>query len=241
MLGPLDIHQHLLAHDIHHEIVRIRRAEPTAAQLPESLSIGPDRCVLAHLFEVEGAGDERFILALATADIAPSDPRLIVAIETFLSETAPSGSTLARRRSRRPARASVKVRPAGPELVSSHTDYLASHLAPLLLPADIVVVATPNLAELSMNVVYTATGDGGTALAIRASDLLDTSKARLLGPLGELATLVLDEPRVENRVTEPEPQLAAVGPASSAGAGATRHHGGLALRSNGAVWTPPES
>jgi Cys-tRNA(Pro)/Cys-tRNA(Cys) deacylase len=245
MIGPLDIHQYLLAHDIRHEIVRVRRAAPTAAQLPEALSTGADQCVLAHLFVLTDtadttAGGEKLVLALATADVAAENPGLLSSITSYLAQNPATPSPRLGRRSRRSAPPRVvTLEPAGPELISSRTDYLASQLGPLLLPADVLVVAVPYLAELGTNIVYTATGDGGNALALRAVDLLDASKAQVLGPTDEPETIVLDQP-AETATS----RLSAL--ASSHRAGATRAQpmsppvGRRALRSNRASWTPTE-
>ena len=58
--------------------------------------------------------------------------------------------------------------------MSRHTDYLAGHVSPLMLPDDVIVVATAEVADLAMSIIYTATGDGGTALGISAADLLES-------------------------------------------------------------------
>ncbi|HEY0870257.1 MAG TPA: hypothetical protein VGD55_07645, partial [Acidothermaceae bacterium] len=74
----------------------------------------------------------------------------------------------------------VELSVAGADLISSHTDYLAGHLAPLLLPPDVLVVATSGVVDLATSIIYTATGDGGTALGIGATDLLSLSHAIVL-------------------------------------------------------------
>jgi Cys-tRNA(Pro)/Cys-tRNA(Cys) deacylase len=248
MIGPLDIHQHLLAHDIRHEIVRVRRAAPTAAQLPDALSIGPERCVLAHLFVASGlvgakSGEEQLVLVLATADVDATDRRVVDAVQAYL--LAHPGALRGGRRPRKALRQAITVVPAAPELVSSRTDYLASHLAPLLLPADVLVVAVPYLAELGSNIVYTATGDGGTALALRATDLVDASNAKMLGPIEEPDTIVLDPPIAPTSTSRlaalsskrsapvPRAELTRTAPQQSPS-------GRRALRSNRASWTPTE-
>jgi Cys-tRNA(Pro)/Cys-tRNA(Cys) deacylase len=202
VLGPLDIHQHLLAHDVRHEIVRVRRAAPTAAQLPESLAVSPGRCVLAYLFVMTDIAEvkpdaEQLVLVLAPADVDMADDRLRRAIESNLSAGGAATQGRLLRRVRRPVRmtaGAITISPAGPELVSRRTDYLASHLAPMLLPADIAVVAVSELAALGTDIVYTATGDGGTALALRACDLVDITNARRLEPVGDPSVIVLDTP-----------------------------------------------
>ena len=59
----------------------------------------------------------------------------------------------------------------------------------LLLPPDVIVVSTRGVLDLATSIIYTATGDGGTALGIAATDLLHLSRAievRLPGGLLEL-------------------------------------------------------
>jgi hypothetical protein len=53
-------------------------------------------------------------------------------------------------------------------------------VAPLLLPPDVDVVALQPLADLATTVVYTPTGDAGTALGLRALDLIVLSRAIVL-------------------------------------------------------------
>jgi Cys-tRNA(Pro)/Cys-tRNA(Cys) deacylase len=246
MIGPLDIHQHLLAHDIRHEIVRVRRTAATAAQLPEALGIGPERCVLAHLFVATAVTEpskdvEQLVLVLSTADVDVANPLFIESLTSYLAEHL--NPTRSSRRPRKASWPTVTVEPAAPEVVSSRTDYLASHLAPLLLPADVLVVAVPHLAELGANIVYTTTGDAGTALALRAADLIDVSSARMLDPIEDPETIVLDPPETSTA------RLAALsakrGPAA-ARAESTRAPslqppaGRRALRSKRASWTPTE-
>jgi Cys-tRNA(Pro)/Cys-tRNA(Cys) deacylase len=201
MLGPLDIHQHLLAHDVRHEIMRVRRTAPTAAHLPEALEVAPGHCVLAHLFVVSGdpaatpdSAEPKLVLLMATAGVDASDPALISSIESFLGSGGATGPIRRLRRPRKAPRISTPVTAtaAPAELVSSRTDYLASHLAPMLLPAEVLVVATPELADLGAEIVYTATGDGGTALALRAADLLDITRSRLLDPPVDARVIDLD-------------------------------------------------
>jgi hypothetical protein len=49
-----------------------------------------------------------------------------------------------------------------------------------LLPPDVIVVSTRGVLDLATSIIYTATGDGGTALGIAATDLLNLSRAIVL-------------------------------------------------------------
>lgn len=169
MKGPLDIHQHLLAHDVHHEIVRLRRTAPGARTLAEALGLPPGRCVAVHPFHASTADGDVLALLLSPADTAVDEA---AACQTIAEMMRPriGGRAL--------------FRPAGATLVSSQTDYLAGHVCPLLLPADVAVFVTQSLADLATAVVYMASGDAGTALALRALDLVVLSHAIVLPETG---------------------------------------------------------
>jgi Cys-tRNA(Pro)/Cys-tRNA(Cys) deacylase len=165
MLGPLDIHHYLLAHDVHHEIVRLPRPAASAACLAEVLGLAPRRCLAVHPFHAATADGDVLVLVLAPADVRPDLPSLIRQLGEVLRDQLGPNAALA---------------PAGADLVSGRTDYLAGHLAPLLLPPEVLVVATQGVVELAATIVYTATGDGGTALGIGAADVLNLSHAIVL-------------------------------------------------------------
>jgi Cys-tRNA(Pro)/Cys-tRNA(Cys) deacylase len=165
MLGPLDIHQYLLQHDVHHEIVRLPRPAANAEHLAEVLGITPRRCLAIHPFHALTPNGDVLVLVLAPADAAPDGAELIVALGELLRDHLG------------PA---VELTVAGADLISSHTDYLAGHLAPLLLPPEVIVVTTSGVVDLATSIIYTATGDGGTALGIGATDLVNLSHAIVL-------------------------------------------------------------
>lgn len=177
MRGPLDIHQFLLAHDVHHEIVRIPRStagSQGAISLAKALGLPERRCVAVHPYHAVAKSEDRLALLLAPADTVVDD-----AIMGQRLAKALTAKGISARRETPPAECADFVR-AGAELVSRRTDYLAGHVAPLLLPPDVEVVALQSLADLATTVVYTPTGDIGTALGLRALDLLVLSKAIVL-------------------------------------------------------------
>ena len=165
MLGPLDIHQYLLEHDVHHEIVRLPRPAASAEHLAEVLGVTPRRCLAIHPFHALTPDGDVLVLVLAPADEQPTAATLVVALRELL-------------RDRLGPDAELSV--AGAALVSRRTDYIAGHLAPLLLPPDVIVVSTRGIVDLATSIIYTATGDGGTALGIAATDLLNLSQAIVL-------------------------------------------------------------
>jgi Cys-tRNA(Pro)/Cys-tRNA(Cys) deacylase len=165
MLGPLDIHHYLLAHDVHHEIVRLPRPAASAEHLAEVLGLAPRRCLAVHPFHALTTDADLLVLVLAPADFAPEAASLVMLLSEVLRDRLGPNAV---------------VTAAGADLVSSRTDYLAGHLAPLLLPPDVLVVATEGVVDLAATIIYTATGDGGTALGIGATDLLNLSHAIVL-------------------------------------------------------------
>ncbi|ABK53912.1 hypothetical protein Acel_2140 [Acidothermus cellulolyticus 11B] len=191
MKGPLDIHCYLLDYDVSHEIVRLRRPVAHAQELPDALGVPADRCVIAHPFSAEHAGLTRLTILLA-----PASTRLeLLGCQTVLARLLQDMLDVP-----------VTVRPAGAELVSRHTDYVASHLAPLLLPNDVPVFATPSLDALGAVVIYTATGDSGTALAIPAGDLITLVGARI-APVETRNLIVLEPTTRRSAARLPEPAL----------------------------------
>lgn len=165
MKGPLDIHQHLLAHDVHHEIVRLRRTAFHASSLTEALGIPGRLCVTAHAYHAATVDADLLVVVLAPADTPIDDAEMCHNLSDALRDRLGGPAFFER---------------AGCDLVSSRTDYIASHLCPLLLPPEVIVVAHQSLADLTTAIVYTATGDAGTALGLRALDLLVLTKATVL-------------------------------------------------------------
>jgi Cys-tRNA(Pro)/Cys-tRNA(Cys) deacylase len=165
MLGPLDIHQYLLEHDVHHEIVRLPRPAASAEHLAEVLGVTPRRCLAIHPFHALTPDGDVLVLVLAPADEQPSAAALVLALRELLRDRLGPDAELSA---------------AGAALVSRRTDYIAGHLAPLLLPPDVIVVSTRGVLDLATSIIYTATGDGGTALGIAATDLLNLSRAIML-------------------------------------------------------------
>ncbi|MFF5205213.1 aminoacyl-tRNA deacylase [Streptosporangium sp. NPDC000396] len=147
MKDALAIHRWLLAHQVHHEIVRLPRAMTSADELPELLSASPATCVAVTVFEV-------------TTRIG-REPVAVVASVGSPPQPGPIGGVLGARR----------VRPASAFTVNSATDYAAGLVCPLLLPEELPVLVDERLAG-SAEFVYTPTGERRTALLIRADHLL---------------------------------------------------------------------
>jgi Cys-tRNA(Pro)/Cys-tRNA(Cys) deacylase len=169
MRGLLDITRELIAAEVLHEVVHLRRRIDDAVELPEVLGLPGTACLAVRLYDVTPDGD------------AP--PGLVAA---FLpADAAPATAALARAAGARSVRAIPAPR------VSLVTDFHPSLVPPVGLPREIAVVAHAGLAD--QEVVYAPTGDGGTALKIRTADLLALSGATL-APLVEPG-VVLDVQR----------------------------------------------
>jgi prolyl-tRNA editing enzyme YbaK/EbsC (Cys-tRNA(Pro) deacylase) len=142
MRGLLDITRELLAADVPHEVVHLRRPIHDAAELPEVLDLPADGCVVVRLYDADGT--------LAAALLPAGSAAATTALAEALGARA--------------------VRAARPDRVSEVTDYHPSLVPPVGLPSGVRVVADAGLA--GQPVVCTATGDGSTALKIRTADLL---------------------------------------------------------------------
>jgi Cys-tRNA(Pro)/Cys-tRNA(Cys) deacylase len=156
MKDALAIHRWLLAHQIHHEIVRLPRPLTCSDDLPEVLDVPPGSCVGVSVFEVAVRdGDEP--VAVVSAVNEPPRPAAV-------------GALLRAHR----------VRPASAFTVNSVTDYADGLICPLLLPDDLTVLVDQRLIERlgPDDLVHAATGERRTALRLRALHLFDLVSAK---------------------------------------------------------------
>lgn len=149
MKDALDVHRSLLAREVPHEIVRLPRLVLSADEIPAASGLPPQRCVAVRLYHA----DDRVVATLVRAGELPHP-----------------GAVLAAAGAR-----SLRVAPA--DLVNQVTDFAASLVSPVLLPEDVLVLADACVGH--HDVVYTATGDGGTVLGIPSRWLLTASRARV--------------------------------------------------------------
>ncbi|MDH2425546.1 YbaK/EbsC family protein [Sphaerisporangium sp. TRM90804] len=158
MKDALAIHRWLLSHQIHHEIVRLPRPSACADDLPGILRVGPASCVRVTVFEVT-TRSTREPVAVVTSVAAPPRPGAV-------------GALLGARR----------VRPAPAFMINAATDYTATSVSPLLLPASLTVLIDERLADSREpdDVVYSPTGERRTALRLRALDLLALTPGKLV-------------------------------------------------------------
>ena len=154
MRGPLDLSRGLLEADVLHEIVHLRRRIDDALELPDVLGVPAHSCLAVRLYD--------------------TDRGLLAAL--LPTGTLPATAALAN------AAAARTIRLTPPGRVSAVTDYHPALVPPIGLPPDVLVVADETLT--GEEVVFTATGDGSTALKIRSHDLLALTGA-VLAPLVE--------------------------------------------------------
>src|SRR3954452_10071252 len=149
MKDALAIHRDLLARGVPHEIVRLRRIILTADELPEALGLPSSQCVAVRMYEA----DDNLVAVCVPAGATPAPSALLKA-------------TGARR---------ICLAPV--DRINAETDFAGGLVAPMLLPAEVLVLADPTIA--AREVLYTPTGESGTALGIHARDLLVASQARV--------------------------------------------------------------
>ena len=167
MNDALTLHRMLLENGIRHEIVQLPRMIASADQLPGVLALPAERCLAVRLYGVDG---EYAAVIVRAGDVPPLP--LVCAVTGGRS-----------------------VHPASGDTVSSVTGYAAGLVAPLALPAGLRVYADdalPGPFGDDAGVVYTATGETGTALGIGLPDVLALCTAKpaaLRGVLCEIASL----------------------------------------------------
>ncbi|MEV0633206.1 aminoacyl-tRNA deacylase [Nonomuraea wenchangensis] len=148
MKDALAIHRWLLAHQVHHEIVRLPRPLARAEELPQALSAAPGRCLMVTVFEVATRVGGEAVVAVASPVSAGPRPGAV------------AGLLGARR-----------AVPAPAHVVNSATDYAHGLVCPLLLPESLPLLVDDRLSA-GTGPIFTATGERRTALRIRALDLL---------------------------------------------------------------------
>ncbi|MCG5215656.1 YbaK/EbsC family protein [Streptosporangium sp. KLBMP 9127] len=150
MKDALAIHRWLLAHQVHHEIVRLPRVLTCAAELPEVIRAAPADCLEVSVYEVDTRIGIEPVAVVASVAAPPALGLL--------------GGLLGAR----------KVRPASAFLVNAATEYAAGLVCPLLLPENLTLLIDERLFDdmSADRLLHTPTGERRTALSLRAPDLL---------------------------------------------------------------------
>ncbi|MCO6007291.1 YbaK/EbsC family protein [Actinoallomurus purpureus] len=172
MKDALSIHRLLLERQTTHEIVRLPKHIGCADDLPEVLGLPPFRCLCTRIF-----------LPYEPGRLYTGRHPLVAVIVTAGSRPAPSVVA--------EALDVPEVRPAPVDLINEVTDYAAELVAPLLLPANVVMFVDQQAACVD-DVVYTATGEAWTALGIHTLDLFALCDAK---PTPIPCTHASDRPR----------------------------------------------
>lgn len=146
MNNVLTVHCTLLENGVRHEIVQLPQTITSADQLPAALALPPRRCLAVRVYEV----DDRYVAIIVPADTVP--PAQVI----------------------REITGGRQARVAAEAEISVATGYAAGLVAPLALPEEMPLYVDQALADIADDgtVVYTATGEPGTALGIRLLDLL---------------------------------------------------------------------
>ncbi|GIH23196.1 hypothetical protein Aph01nite_15060 [Acrocarpospora phusangensis] len=149
MQDALAIHRRLLAHQIHHEIVRLPRVLTCFDDLPEVLGVPARTCVGVTVFEVT-VRSVRDAVAVIGSVAEPPKPAAV-------------GALLGAQR----------VRLASAFLVNAVTDYAAGLVGPLLLPERLTALIDQRLIDHTDpdEFLHTATGERSTVLRLRAIHL----------------------------------------------------------------------
>jgi len=169
MKDALAVHRDLLGRGIAHEIVRLSRAIVAADDLPDALGLPSHQCLAVRMYVADG----RLIAVCLPAGAVPSSAAL------------------------REALGARRITAATANRVNVETDYTAGLVSPVLLPSDVPILV--DSAFGASEVVYTPTGDSGTALGIHVRDLLVATRARVAnlltgGTPAKRATIDLTEP-----------------------------------------------
>jgi prolyl-tRNA editing enzyme YbaK/EbsC (Cys-tRNA(Pro) deacylase) len=151
--GPLEVHRELLSRGIAHEIVHLRRVVAAADGIPRVLELPARQCLAVRVYTTRsGPG----VAVLTPARCWPDLDLL--------------GAALTRRRI-----PTTGLRPATSDEASRLTDFRAALVSPILLPADVALIAEASCTLYP--VVYVPTGDSGTVLGISSQDLMMVSGA----------------------------------------------------------------
>lgn len=146
MRGPLDVHRHLLAREVVHEMVHLPRTITTADELPDVLGLPAHRCLVTRVLSMI-TDARRFVIVLPAGE-EPAEEKW--------------GRLLG-----------GALRPARIAEVHQWTGYRAGLVCPIDLPdgIEVRIDAQPGSTTGDPDVVYLPAGDGGTAVGLHLADL----------------------------------------------------------------------
>lgn len=149
MKGPLDITRELLNHGVPHEVVHLPRRIESAHELAEALGLPAAACVVVTVYDSDAGPGAVAHLSGATLNVG-AVARALGARTVLVADA--TAASLA-------------------------TDFTAALVPPVALPPDLPFVMDAAIG--GTEVVYTATGDPGTALKVHGGDLLRVTRARV--------------------------------------------------------------
>src|SRR3954451_6719194 len=149
MKDALDVHRSLLAREVPHEIVRLPHLVLSADEIPEASGLPRERCVAVRVYQA----DDQVVATVVRAGELPHPGAVLAALGARTLRAAP------------------------PDVVNAVTDFAASLVSPVLIPDDMPVLADACIGH--HDVVYAATGDGGTVRGIPSRWLLTASRAKV--------------------------------------------------------------
>lgn len=144
------MHRDLLAQDVAHEVVRLRRPVVAADDLPEVLDLPAAQCVAVRCYVVDG----RTVAVMVQAGDVPDHAALLGALGARTARSATAAE------------------------VNAATDCAAGLVSPVGLPAEVVLLADRALDR--DEVLYAPAAESGVVLAVRSRDLLAATGARLV-------------------------------------------------------------
>ena len=142
MRTSVDVHTHLVAHEIPHELVALPGRLRSPTDIADVLELPRARVGRVMIYESDACP----VAALVASHREPDPAKVSAELEVG------------------------EITPVGPSRVSQLTDYLHDAVPPVGLPSGFAVVADRQLA--TEEVVYFFAGEAATILKIRGSDLL---------------------------------------------------------------------
>ena len=176
MQDALGVHRVLLERGVPHEVVRLPRPVQTSDDLPEVLDLPPDRCAVVRCYVAGDLGDPRAPTVLHAVVVPAGSHPPAAALQSALDTPA--------------------VREATPGEINAATDCAARLVTAVALPAEVPVLVDAALDDSAT--IFTATGESGTAVAFRGSDLRSVTGGRVvdLAVPARPAVIDLDAPRL---------------------------------------------
>jgi len=149
MRTSVDVHNHLVERDVHHELLPVRDRLRSAERIAGVLGLAPEVVGKVVVFET----DRGPVAALVSSNSEPDPERVRAAIRGHEIKAAPAAR------------------------VSQLSEYLSEAVPPAGLPAAFRIVADRDLPR--QEVLYFAGGDATAILKLRGEDLVKATGAKV--------------------------------------------------------------